>query len=177
MGLFGSNLFGTLWASWTCVTFSFTRLGKFTVIISSDRLSLFSFWHSHDADVVIFHAKLFLKLSFFKILFTFCCSAWLFFSTLLPKYWFDPLLHLAYCLFLPVYYLSQILHFLFLILYDFYVFFVAVECPYNHYSKYLMSCLLPFHLILLENSLILSFAVYFFVFPFWLLLFNFQLTC
>ena len=29
VGLFRSNLFETLYASWTCVSFSFTRVGKF----------------------------------------------------------------------------------------------------------------------------------------------------
>ena len=34
----------------------------------------------------------------------------------------------------------------------------------------LINCLSPFHLVLLENSLVLSFGVCFFVFPFWMLL-------
>ena len=35
--LFGSYLFGTLCTPWTCLSFSFTRLGKFLVISSSNR--------------------------------------------------------------------------------------------------------------------------------------------
>lgn len=39
LGLFGSNLFVVLQASWTCVSFSYTRLLKFLVIISSNGFS------------------------------------------------------------------------------------------------------------------------------------------
>ena len=39
-GLFGFILTGTLCASWTCVTCSLTKLGKFSVIPFSDRFSL-----------------------------------------------------------------------------------------------------------------------------------------
>ena len=35
VGLFGLSLFGTLCASWTCMSIFFTRLGRFSVIISS----------------------------------------------------------------------------------------------------------------------------------------------
>ena len=35
--LFGSNLFGTLWASWISMPISFTRLGKFYFIIFSNK--------------------------------------------------------------------------------------------------------------------------------------------
>ena len=50
--------------------------------------------------------------------------------------------------------------------------FHAVEYACNHSSKlYVINCLCPFHLVLLlETSLVLSFVICFFVFPFWLLL-------
>ena len=54
-GLFASFLFGTLCASWTCMSISFTKLGKFSFFSFSNRLPiscfLFSFWHPYDANV------------------------------------------------------------------------------------------------------------------------------
>ena len=35
----GSNFFGILWASWTCMSSSFTRLGKFSFIMFSNKFS------------------------------------------------------------------------------------------------------------------------------------------
>ena len=35
--LFGSILFGILWASWTCMSISFTKVGIFSFIIFSNR--------------------------------------------------------------------------------------------------------------------------------------------
>ena len=42
--LFGPNLFGTLCASWTCMSSSFTKLGKFSFIIFSNKFLIF--WSS-----------------------------------------------------------------------------------------------------------------------------------
>ena len=39
--LFGLNFFGILWASWTCMSISFTGLGKFSFIIFSNKFSIF----------------------------------------------------------------------------------------------------------------------------------------
>ena len=41
MGLFASILFGTLCASWTCMSISFTKLGKFSFTIFSNRFPFF----------------------------------------------------------------------------------------------------------------------------------------
>ena len=107
VALLGSNLFGTLWVSWVCVSFSFTRLGKFSVITSSTRCSIlvcfllllvFSWW----TFLHFVLSKMFLKLSSFFYPF-FSCSAWVFFLPCLPNHWFNPLLHLTYYLFLSVY--------------------------------------------------------------------------
>ena len=38
--LLGSNFFGTLWASWTCMSISFTRLGQLSFIILSNKFSI-----------------------------------------------------------------------------------------------------------------------------------------
>ena len=38
--LLGSNFFGTLWVSWTCMCSSFPRLGKFSFIIFSNNFSI-----------------------------------------------------------------------------------------------------------------------------------------
>ena len=75
VGLFGSNLFRILWVSWACVTFSFTRLGKFLVIISSNRFSIpCSVYSPSDIPMMqmLLHfmlSKMFLNLSLFFFLF------------------------------------------------------------------------------------------------------------
>ena len=72
VGLFVFILFGTLCASWTCMSFSSIRLGKFLVTISLNRFdplfSLFSFWYPYDVDVVMLHVS---KVPFLKIFFFF----------------------------------------------------------------------------------------------------------
>ena len=102
----------------------------------------------------------------------FVALAGCFFLPCLLKRWFRPLLHLTYCLLLLgiIYFRYCILYFWLLLFYSYYVFFSCYCIFYNHYSKlYLINCLSPFHLgLLLENSLVLSFGVCFFVFPFWL---------
>ena len=102
-----------------------------------------------------------------------CLGVVVFFIPCLPNHWCDPLLHLTYCLFLPVYYLFQILHslfwtgpFLWFSMSLFMLFSILITSTLN----YLINCLPPYHLALLENSLVLSFGVCFFVFPFCLLL-------
>ena len=56
MGLFVSILCGTLCASWTCKSISFTKLGKFYFIIFSNGFRIFcsffsSSWHPYDTNV------------------------------------------------------------------------------------------------------------------------------
>ena len=46
MVLFGSNLFGTLCAFWTCMSISFAKLMKFSFIIFSNRLPISCFFSS-----------------------------------------------------------------------------------------------------------------------------------
>ena len=56
--LLGFILYGTLSASWTWVTISFSMLGKFSTIISSnifsDFLFLFFFWYPYNSNVHAF---------------------------------------------------------------------------------------------------------------------------
>ena len=129
------------------MAFSLTRQRKFTVIILQ-----ISHWSlSHCFLLLIFPwcrccyaswcLKGFLSSSYsFKLFFSVCCSAWVYFSTLSSKCWFEPLLHLTYCLLLSVHYLFHILHSLFLAGH-----FVLVKClfsgcwvPYNHCCKLYM---------------------------------------
>lgn len=74
----------------SCYDFvSFPRLGKFSAIIFSNKFSalfhyLFFFWNPYSVnvpmlDVTSISLKLF---SFKKIIFPFCCSAWVIFTTL-----------------------------------------------------------------------------------------------
>ena len=78
VGLFTSILFGTLCASWSCMTISFTKLGKFSFISFSNRFPLsYSFSSPSVTPMMqmLEHLKLFQRLltlaSFFWILFFF----------------------------------------------------------------------------------------------------------
>nr|KAF6416284.1 hypothetical protein HJG59_009535 [Molossus molossus] len=93
VGLLGFILFGTLCASWTCMSVSFTKLGKFSAIIVSNRFSI-SCSHSSPSGTPKMQMLARLKLSqrlltlssFFWILFYFCCSDWAFFASLYSKF-------------------------------------------------------------------------------------------
>nr|KAF6392633.1 hypothetical protein mPipKuh1_007822 [Pipistrellus kuhlii] len=51
--LFGFLLFGILCASWICKTISFTRWGKFSVIISSNRFSVSCSLSSSGTPIIL----------------------------------------------------------------------------------------------------------------------------
>ena len=86
MGLFASILFGTLFASCTCVSISFTKWGKFSFIIFSDRFPISCSFSSSSGsplmwmlDLLKLSQRLLTLSSFFWILYFSCCSDWLFF--------------------------------------------------------------------------------------------------
>ena len=93
---------------------SFTRLGKFVVIISSNGLLIPCSLSSPSGIPMMqmLHFMLMLHFTFiiFFLFFSFCYSAWVFFTILSSKSLIWSLLHLNYFLFLPVYYLFQKLH-------------------------------------------------------------------
>ena len=81
--LFGSNLLGTLCASWTWMSISFTKLGKFSFIIFSNKVSTSCYSSSPSGTpmiqmlVCLKLSQRFLSLSFFFFFFEFfssCCS-------------------------------------------------------------------------------------------------------
>ena len=83
--LFGSIFFGNLWASWTCMSVSFTRLGKFSFIIFSNKFSISCYSSSLPGTPIIRmleHLKLssrFLSLSSFLV--SSFCSGQMFISS------------------------------------------------------------------------------------------------
>ena len=83
-------LFETLWASWTCMTTSFTRLGKFPVIISSNKLaSPCSSISPRLTPIMWMLLHLILSQSslqvFLFLFFSFCFSGWVFSAILYSK--------------------------------------------------------------------------------------------
>ena len=84
--LFGSNFFGTLWASWTSwKSISFARLGKFSFIICSNKFSISCCCPSPSGTPMIRiweHFRLFQRFvslsSLFWILVSSFCSSWMF---------------------------------------------------------------------------------------------------
>ena len=108
VGLFASILFGTLCASWTCMSISFTKLGKFTFIIFSNRFPIScSFSSPSDTpmmqmlDLLKWSQRLLTLSSFVWIHFSSCCSDWSFYAFLCSKslIWFSasPILLLFHC--------------------------------------------------------------------------------
>ena len=87
VGLFASILFGTLCASWTCMSISLNKLGTFSFTIFSDRFPItcsFSSSGTHVIrmlDLLKLSQMLLILSSFFFFLdsFSFWCSDWLFF--------------------------------------------------------------------------------------------------
>ena len=84
--------FGTLCASWTYMSISFTKLGKFSFYcffkqVSNFLVFLFSFWHLYDVNVGPLEVapKAAYTVLIFLDFFSCCCSDWLFFASLCSK--------------------------------------------------------------------------------------------
>ena len=91
-GTFASILSGTIYASWTCMSISFTKLGKFSFIIFSNRLPISCSFYSPSSTLMMqmleclkLSWRLLTLSSFFCILFSSCYSDWLFFASLCSK--------------------------------------------------------------------------------------------
>ena len=105
VGLFASILFGGLYASWTCVSTSFTKLGKFSFIIFSNRFPISCSFSSPSStpmrrmlESLKLSQKLLILSSFFGFFFlpVVLCG---FLLPYVPNHWFDSQLHLLYCCF------------------------------------------------------------------------------
>lgn len=102
--LFGCTLFGTPWASWTCMFFSLPRLRTFSAIIywiSFLPLSLYLLpLEPHNTNIITSDVvpEVCWTILIFYLFFLFFCSAWLIFTTLSPTlpYLFFWILCLAY---------------------------------------------------------------------------------
>ena len=107
MFLLGCILYGTLCASWTWLTISFSMLGKFSALISSKNFSYPFFFSSSSGTPIIqmlVHFTLCqrsLRLSsVLFILLTLFCSAELFPPFYLPAHWFVLLFQIFFYRFL-----------------------------------------------------------------------------
>ena len=105
--LFGSNFFGTLWASWTSrKSISFARLGKFSFIICSNKFSI-SFCCSSPSGTPMIQilerfrlSQRFLSLfSYFWICVSSFCSSWMFISSFFPNRCFESWFPSCHCWF------------------------------------------------------------------------------
>ena len=88
----GSNFLGTLYVSWTCMCISFTKLGKFSFIIFSNKFSVSCSSFSHSGTRIIWIlerlklSRRFLSLSsLFWILVSSFYSTWMFISSFCSK--------------------------------------------------------------------------------------------
>lgn len=162
---FGFILIGTLCASWTSLTFSFTRFGKFSVIIYLFKqvlcflLMFLSLQDSYDVDIMFYVPKFYL---IFQSLVWFDQSAFNSQGILYARY--------------------GILHLWLVLVHGFYFLFRAVQVPtkflavltkflqhpYNIYFElYILNCLPPLYLALfLEFPSSFKFGGGFFVSPF-----------
>ena len=80
VGLFASILFGTLCASWTCLSIFFTKLGKLSLIIFSNRFPISCSFSSPSGtpmkrvlNILKLSQRLLILSSFFWIPFSACC--------------------------------------------------------------------------------------------------------
>ena len=106
VGLFGFILVGILCASWTCVSISFTKLGKFSVIIFSNRFPI-SCSFSYPSGSPMMQMLVYLRLSqrlltshfFFYSFFLLTVLIGWFLLPYTPTRWFDSRYHPLYCWF------------------------------------------------------------------------------
>ena len=162
------------------MSFSFIRLGKFAIIISSNRFFIPCSLSSPSGIPIMQMCcasccpKYFLSPHFLNIFFLFCAVLGCFFLPYLPNCLSEPLLHLTYCLFLPVYIFISYIAF-FISDWSFFMvsvsFFYIVEYPYNHFSKLSDKLLFSISSSFSSGEFSCSFTwICFYVFPFWLLL-------
>ena len=104
--LFGSNLFGTLCASWTCMSISFTKLGKFSFIIFSSKFSISCSSSSSGTFMIkilvswrCLRGFLFYPYFFFNSLFFFLFLLNAFCLPYVPNHCFEYQCHPLYCWF------------------------------------------------------------------------------
>ena len=100
VGLFSSIITG-LCASWTCMSTSFTKLGKFYFTVLSDRFPISCSFTSGTPIRQMLDLFKSQRLFIWSLFFGFfsSCSACLFFGAYVPNHWFDSQLHPLYCCF------------------------------------------------------------------------------
>ena len=173
--LFGFNFFGTLCAFWTYMSISFTRIGKFSFIIFSNKVSILCSSSSPSGTPLIqmlvhvksSHRFLILPLLFWIVSYSILVECLI--LPFVPNHWFESHLHSLHCRF-PVYFpLFCLVYLSFLPLFCGHTKWVLwVSWSPVFWTLHLMGCLSPFQLVLfLEICSVLSFEPYFFAFSIW----------
>ena len=163
MGLFGSILFATLWASWIWTSVSFPRLGKFPAIISSNNFSApFSLSSPFGTPIMqmlvhlmVSHKSLKLS-SLFSFFFFFALIRWVPLPCLWV-YWSFLLFHLV-CYWTPIVYFSvELLYFSALwFMFETFLYFLLIHlcwsshCIHAFFSRVLWASLWPLLWILYQ---------------------------
>ena len=156
VGHLASILFGTLCASWTCMSVSFTKLGEFTFIIFSNRFPIscsFSSssgtpwcecWNAWSCPRGCLHYSCFFGFFFLCIVLIDC-----FLLPYVPYHWFDSQLHPLFCCFPVNCCLFQLLflHFWLDLFYTVEVLTKFLEHCYNQYFEFYISKITYFHFI------------------------------
>ena len=176
VGVFASILFGTLCASWTCMSISYTKLGRFSFIIFSNGFPISCSFSSLSGTAVIWileslklsHRLLILSL-FLWILFSYCSDGCFFASLCSKSIWFSAFSTLLLCP-CKLFFTSISVSFV-----SDWILFIVLRSSLSSLSVlitvfwtlYLIDCLSTFCLVLfLEFCSVLSIRQYFFVFSF-----------
>ena len=170
---FASILFGTLCASWTTMSTSFTKLGKFSFIIFSNKFSTsYSFSSSSGTPMIrmfevvpgapyptLCMCVCVYIYNFFWILFSSCWSDWIIFLPCVPSHLCDSQLYPLHCWFpanFSLFHLTFIYTWVLSMLLKYPISSLSILIT-SLWTLHLLDCLSPFWLVLCSRVLFCSF--------------------